>query len=292
MLFKQIPRRRKRWNKNQTFRTVNTEVTEILLVKQNINKLKLAEENMKAALDKEKLINELKSRFVSLASHEFRTPLSTILSSTELIGEYIEHEGPNPALLKDKNIQHLKRIKSAIQNMVNILNNFLSLDQLEQGKTLTNPMQFDMRKFSEEMVDELQGILKKGQKYMDKSILANVTSNLLTNALKYSPENSNINFTTYVSTNGLEFTVEDHGIGIPQTEQANLFERFFRAKNTLNIEGTGLGLSIVKKYIDLLNGHISFTSRENEGSIPDEKNTGNRRQQGNAGKHCRNAGAV
>ena len=260
-------------------RTVNTEVTEILLVKQNINKLKLAEENMKAALDKEKLINELKSRFVSLASHEFRTPLSTILSSTELIGEYIEHEGPNPALLKDKNIQHLKRIKSAIQNMVNILNNFLSLDQLEQGKTLTNPLQFDMRKFSEEMVDELQGILKKGQKiiythhspgtmvYMDKSILANVTSNLLTNALKYSPENSNINFTTYVSTNGLEFTVEDHGIGIPQTEQANLFERFFRAKNTLNIEGTGLGLSIVKKYIDHLNGHISFTSRENEGSI-------------------------
>ena len=260
-------------------RTENNRVTEILLVKQNINKLKLAEENMKAALEKEKLINELKSRFVSLASHEFRTPLSTILSSTELIGEYIEHDGKNQALIKDKNIQHLKRIKSAIQNMVNILNNFLSLDQLEQGKTLTNPMQFDIKKFAEEMIDELQGILKKGQKiayshqttatavYMDKSILANVTSNLLTNALKYSPEDSTINFTTFVTSNGLEFMVEDHGIGIPQTEQANLFERFFRAKNTLNIEGTGLGLSIVKKYIDLLNGHISFTSRENEGSI-------------------------
>jgi len=260
-------------------RTTNSVVDEILLVKQNINKLKQAEENIKAALEKEKLINELKSRFVSLASHEFRTPLSTILSSTELIGEYIEHVGQNPALIKDKNIQHLKRIKSAIQNMVSILNNFLSLDQLEQGKTLTYPLEFDIRKFAEEMVDELQGGLKNGQKiaytnksraatvYMDKAILGNVTSNLLTNAIKYSPENSTINYITTITPNGLEFTVEDHGIGIPKTEQANLFERFFRAKNTLNIEGTGLGLSIVKKYIDLLNGHISFTSRENEGSI-------------------------
>ncbi len=260
-------------------RATETSVDEILLVKQNINKLKQAEENIKAALEKEKMINELKSRFVSLASHEFRTPLSTILSSTELIGEYIEHVGQNPALIKDKNIQHLKRIKSSIQNMVNILNNFLSLDQLEQGKTPTNPMEFDIRKFSVEMTDELQGILKKGQKInyshnsratlvnMDRNILGNVTSNLLTNAAKYSPENSVINYTTTVTASGLEFTVEDHGIGIPQKEQVNLFERFFRAKNTLNIEGTGLGLSIVKKYIDLLNGHISFTSRENEGSI-------------------------
>jgi PAS domain S-box-containing protein len=260
-------------------RATETSVDEILLVKQNINKLKQAEENVKAALEKEKMINELKSRFVSLASHEFRTPLSTILSSTELIGEYIEHVGQNPALIKDKNIQHLKRIKSAIQNMVNILNNFLSLDQLEQGKTLTNPLEFDIRKFSDEMIDELQSILKSGQKitythnsravtvYMDRAILGNVTSNLLTNAAKYSPENSVIHFTTNVTGAGLEFTVEDHGIGIPQIEQENLFERFFRAKNTLNIEGTGLGLSIVKKYIDLLNGHISFTSRENEGSI-------------------------
>ena len=260
-------------------RANETTIHEILLVKQNINKLKLAEENTKAALEKEKLINELKSRFVSLASHEFRTPLSTILSSTELIEEYIEHVRQNPALIKDKNIQHLKRIKSAIQNMVSILNNFLSLDQLEQGKALTNPQEFNIQNFSKELIGELQGILKSGQEiayshrspnsmvYMDKTILGNVTSNLLTNAIKYSPENSVINYTTIVTKNGLEFSVEDHGIGIPQTEQANLFERFFRAKNTLNIEGTGLGLSIVKKYIDLLNGHISFISRENEGSI-------------------------
>ena len=260
-------------------RNIGTDVVEILLVKQNINKLKQAEVNMKAALEKEKLINELKSRFVSLASHEFRTPLSTILSSTELIGEYIEHVEQDPVLIKEKNIHHLKRIKTAIQNMVNTLNSFLSLDQLEQGKTLTQPLEFDVKILSEEIIDGLQENLKNGQKiiyshqsattaiFMDRAILQNVASNLLTNAIKYSPENSVIHYTTKVTQNGLEFTVEDNGIGIPETEQANLFERFFRAKNTLNIEGTGLGLSIVKKYIDLLNGHISFTSRENEGSI-------------------------
>lgn len=251
---------------------------EILLVKQNITKLKEAEENMRMALEKEKLINELKSRFVTLASHEFRTPLSTILSSTELIGEYIEHDGANAALIKEKNIKHLKRIKTSIQNMVSILNSFLSLEQLEQGKAVIHPTEFDIKEFSAEVTEELQSKLKPGQRiiyfnhtaqtkvYMDRLMLKNVVLNLIANSIKYSPENSTIRYDSNVSSEGLEFTIEDHGIGIPENEQSNLFERFFRAKNTLNIEGTGLGLNIVKKYIDLLNGHISFYSRENEGS--------------------------
>ena len=259
---------------------VNAEgvTNEILLVKQNITKLKEAEENMRLALEKEKLINELKSRFVTLASHEFRTPLSTILSSTELIGEYIEHDGANAALIKEKNIKHLKRIKTSIHNMVSILNSFLSLEQLEQGKAIIHPTAFDVKDFSTEVTEEIQSKLKPGQKiiyihgsdagkvYMDRLMLKNVVLNLLANAIKYSPENTDIRFKTQVSNEGLEFTIEDKGIGIPENEQSQLFERFFRAKNTLNIEGTGLGLSIVKKYIDLLNGHISFYSRENEGS--------------------------
>ena len=247
-------------------------------VVRDITRRKKAEEDIRLALEKEKQINELKSRFVSLASHEFRTPLSTILSSTELIGEYIEHVGQNQAFIKDKEIHHLKRIKSAIQNMVTTLNNFLSLDQLEQGKTATNPTDFDVKKLAEGIIDDVHQKLKPGQKiayahqskatdvYIDRTILGNVMLNLVTNAIKYSPENSIVNFTTNVGEYGLEFTVEDHGIGIPETEQDNLFERFFRAKNTLNIEGTGLGLSIVKKYIDLLKGHISFISHEGEGS--------------------------
>jgi signal transduction histidine kinase len=191
----------------------------------------------------------------------------------------MDHEGQTTAFVKDKKIRHLNRIKSAIQNMVTTLNNFLSLDQLELGKVSTAPESFNIQKFSEEIIDKLSEKLKPGQKidyvhssavsmvYMDKAILGNVLLNLLTNAIKYSPENSVVNYATHVNATGLEFTVEDHGIGIPEGEQANLFERFFRAKNTLNIEGTGLGLSIVKKYVDLLNGHISFISHENEGSI-------------------------
>jgi PAS domain S-box-containing protein len=254
-------------------------ISEVLVVKQNITKLKEAEANMKAALDKEKLINELKSRFVALASHEFRTPLSTILSSTELIGEYIQHEGQNPAIIREKNEHHLKRIKLSIQNMVNTLNSFLSLDQLEQGKIQMNPVDFNVKELANEIIEELHTKLKNGQtiQYMhrseqeniftDRLMIKNVVLNLLANAIKYSSENTAVTFRTAINNEGFIFTVEDRGIGIPESEQENLFERFFRAKNTLNIEGTGLGLSIVKKYIDLLDGSISFTSRENEGSV-------------------------
>lgn len=247
-------------------------------VVRDITRRKEAEENMKAALEKEKQINELKSRFVALASHEFRTPLSTILSSTELIGEYIQHEERDPAVIKAKEIHHLKRIKASIQNMVTILNNFLSLDQLEQGKTLTGATDFDARQLSQATSDDVKEKLKPGQRivldhttaetqvYMDRGIVGNIMLNLLTNAIKYSPENSTIKFTTGVGPEGLTFTVEDRGIGIPESEQGQLFERFFRAKNTLNIEGTGLGLSIVKKYVDLLNGTIAFRSGEKTGT--------------------------
>jgi PAS domain S-box-containing protein len=254
-------------------------VDEILLVKQNISKLKEAEANMKTALEKEKLINEMKSRFVSLASHEFRTPLSTILSSTEFIAEYIERIEENPVLIREKNLHHLKRIKASIQNMVNILNSFLSLDQLEQGKTLTNPTEFDMEEFSAEAIGEIQGKLKPGQRiefscepsgakiFTDRPILKNIILNLLANAIKYSPENRVVKYIAIVGPEGVEIIIEDQGIGIPETDQANLFERFYRAKNTMNIEGTGLGLNIVKKYIDLLEGSISFISHENKGTI-------------------------
>lgn len=269
-----------RWVEQNVVLVTNGKMVEgFQCVVRDVSHRKEAEESIKASLEKEKQINELKSRFVSLASHEFRTPLSTILSSTELIREYMEHESQSPAFIKDKKIHHLNRIKSAIQNMVTTLNNFLSLDQLEHGKISTNPEEFDVKKLSEEMIDKVSQKLKPNQKiiynhtsassvvYMDKAILGNIIVNLLTNAIKYSPEGSMIRYTTNVRVNGLEFSVEDQGIGIPESEQANLFERFFRAKNTLNIDGTGLGLSIVKKYVDLLNGHISFISRENEGSI-------------------------
>ncbi|HTA26454.1 MAG TPA: ATP-binding protein, partial [Bacteroidia bacterium] len=252
-------------------------IDQILMVEQNITRKKKAEEDMKRALEKEKQLNELKSRFVSMASHEFRTPLSTILSSSSLVEKYLDKADSDPASVKENTTRHLKRIKSSVGNLTSILNDFLSLDKLEQGKVDIKPSHIQIDKFSEELIDEIQGTLKRGQKiiyknngdtsiYIDKQMLKNILYNLISNASKYSDEGSIIEFASTLDKTGLNLAVTDHGIGIPDNDQIHLFERFFRAKNVTNIQGTGLGLNIVKRYTDLLNGTISFSSSEGKGT--------------------------
>ena len=219
-----------------------------------------------ATLEREKELNEMKSRFVSTASHEFRTPLSAILSSVSIM-ELYNSEG-----LQEKRKKHLNRIKSSVQNLVDILNDFLSLDKLEQGKTEVLEEKFNMKDFSEDIVEEMQGMLKPGQHIdfsftgkkeitKDKKILRNVILNLLSNAIKYSGEDKSIEFTIEINKKEVIIKVKDYGIGIPVEEQKHLFGKFYRATNATNIQGTGLGLNIVKKYIELLEGSISFESR-------------------------------
>ncbi len=251
---------------------------QILMVEQNITRKKKAEEDMKRALEKEKQLNELKSRFVSMASHEFRTPLSTILSSSSLVEKYLaKADVDDPASVKENTTRHIKRIKSSVGNLTSILNDFLSLDKLEQGKVEIKPSHIYIDKFAEELVEEIQGTLKRNQKidykhtgetsiYLDKQMLKNIVYNLISNASKYSDEDSLIEFTSNIDKTGLSLVVTDHGMGIPDTDQAHMFERFFRAKNVTNIQGTGLGLNIVKRYTDLLNGTISFSSAESKGT--------------------------
>ncbi|MGE0636852.1 MAG: PAS domain S-box protein [Bacteroidia bacterium] len=246
---------------------------QILVVEQNVTKQKKAENEIRKSLEKEKELNELKSRFVSMASHEFRTPLSTILSSVSLVQKYDAPEN------EEKREKHITRIKSAVNNLTGILNDFLSLDKLETGKVENNPVEFDITKFSEEMTEEMQAVAKKGQNVIykhkgkstkvvaDKHILKNILHNLLSNASKYSDEGSEINFNTFIDKTKLKIEVRDHGIGIPEEEKQHMFERFFRAKNATNIGGTGLGLNIVKKYAELLNGEITFDSKAGEGSV-------------------------
>lgn len=252
-------------------------IDQILMVEQNITDKKKAEEDVKRALEKEKQLNELKSRFVSMASHEFRTPLSTILSSSSLVEKYLAKSDIDLETIKENTHRHLKRIKSSVGNLTSILNDFLSMDKLEQGKVEVKPSLFHIDKFSEELTEEIQPTMKKGQKiiythsgnteiYLDKQMLKNILYNLISNASKYSPEDSHIEFKTELTQKGLTVTVADHGIGIPHNDQAHLFERFFRAKNVINIQGTGLGLNIVQRYTNLLNGKISFTSKEGEGT--------------------------
>ncbi len=245
---------------------------QILVVEQNVTKQKKAENEIRKSLEKEKELNELKSRFVSMASHEFRTPLSTILSSVSLVQKYDSPEN------EDKREKHIIRIKSAVNNLTGILNDFLSLDKLETGKVENNPVEFDVVKFAEEMTEEMQAVAKKGQSVIykhsgkntivvaDKHILKNILHNLLSNASKYSGEGTEVSFNTFSDKTKLKIEIRDNGIGIPEEEKQHMFERFFRAKNAVNIGGTGLGLNIVKKYTELLNGEIGFESKAGEGT--------------------------
>ncbi|MEM9325004.1 MAG: PAS domain S-box protein [Bacteroidota bacterium] len=242
---------------------------QMLLVEENITKQKKAEEEILRSLQKEKELNELKSRFVSMASHEFRTPLSTILSSVSLIGKY-----PDDA--RDKREKHIDRIKSAISNMTNILNDFLSIGKLEEGKIEYCPEKINLGDMLRHVSDEMEGTLKEGQSIeilgpepeleTDPKLMKNVFINLLSNASKYSDEGKLITVRVKDKTQNYLVEVIDRGYGIPEDEQSNIFTRFYRAGNATNIQGTGLGLNIVKKYVELLQGSITFESRLNEGT--------------------------
>ncbi|MFM2135568.1 MAG: hypothetical protein RL021_968 [Bacteroidota bacterium] len=246
-------------------------VREILMVIRNITRRKRAELEILQSLEKERDLNEMKSRFVSIASHEFRTPLSTILSSVSLIDRYHSSED------MEKRGKHIDRIKSSVKNLTEILNDFLSLEKLEAGKVEVHPEPVNVQQLCEELTEELQAIAGKGQKIIyrhhgnlstiisDKQLLRNIFINLLNNAIKYSNEDGIIEF-SYSIDGEIRFDVRDSGIGIPEKDQAKLFDRFFRATNATNIQGTGLGLNIVRRYAELLNGKIDFISEEGKGT--------------------------
>ena len=246
-------------------------VKEALIVVQNITELKNAEKEILLSLEKEKSLNEMKSKFVSIASHEFRTPLSTILSSVSLLEKYNKPEDA------EKRAKHIDRVKSSVKNLTEILNDFLSLEKLEGGNIEAHPSEFDLVNFAEEVKEELQIVAKLGQiiNYrhegqirdvnLDKQVLRNICFNLLNNAIKYSQEGKEIDFCTIIG-DQIIVKVTDHGIGIPDEDQEHLFERFFRAANVTAIQGTGLGLNIVRRYVQLLKGNIEFSSEINKGT--------------------------
>lgn len=231
-----------------------------------------AENEARIALEREKELNELKTRFVSMASHEFRTPLSAVLSSASLIGKYITDEN------KDKKLKHINRIKSSVGELTSILNDFLSLDRLDGGKLQVYPQQIIICDFLHELADEMRQLMKADQKLdlncanpdsnftTDPQILKQVLANLLSNAIKYSPEGSTVTLDVVVKVDCLLIEVADQGIGIPKADQKHLFDKFFRAHNASHIQGTGLGLNIVQKYLELIHGEITFESTEGLGS--------------------------
>jgi len=232
-------------------------------------------------LEQESELSEMKSRFLSIASHEFKTPLTGILSSLNLINRYFDADIHNWRKFKnrDKVENHLQNINESVKNLTTILNNFLSLRNLEKGEIPVNNINFDIKEMLERQRLQFLQICKTGQQILylhkgekrkvclDKHLLKNIMNNLLSNAIKFSPENTEIEMISEITGNSLRVEISDHGIGIPAKDQKKIFRRFFRADNALlNEEGTGLGLNIVKKYTELMNGDISFKSIENSGT--------------------------
>ena len=237
----------------------------------DVSERKKAETDLRLALEKEKELSELKSRFVSMASHEFRTPLSTVLSSAYLISKYTETE-EHP-----KREKHIQRIVSSVNMLTDILNDFLSVGKIEEGKIQVRYSIFEVEQHIHNIIAEMNGLLKSGQhiRYyhegdpmirLDAGLLKHIVMNLLSNAIKFAPEHSIIEIYSKKSENTLTVTFSDKGIGISEEDQAHLFERFFRGNNATHIQGTGLGLHIVGKYAELMNGNVTCNSKIGEGT--------------------------
>ena len=242
-----------------------------LILKEALQKLEESQKELSEAFDKEKQLNEIKSRFVSMASHEFRTPLSTILSSASLLSRYTTSEE------QDKRARHVSKIKNSVTQLNDILEDFLSLGKLDEGKVQAHPRSFFLQELLLETIDEMKGLLKKGQQFSyrhqgvdefdsDRKLIKNIVMNLSTNAIKFSAEGKQI----FILSNGFadrfELVVTDEGIGISEEDKQHLFSSFYRGKNAQNIQGTGLGLHIVKRYLELLGGSIEVQSQVEKGT--------------------------
>ena len=238
----------------------------------DITARKRSEAEMHQALQREKELGELKSRFVTNTSHEFRTPLTAILSSSELL-EHYRHQWT-----EEKQTIHIHRIQKSVKHMTQLLNDILIIGKAEAGRLEFKPKLLNLAQFCRELAEELQLNSQNNHKiclnyqskctqvFLDEKLLRHILTNLLANAMKYSPGESTINFFVACQDSQAIFNVQDQGIGIPEEDQIHLFESFHRATNVGNIQGTGLGLSIVKKCVEVHGGDIWVNSQVDQGT--------------------------
>ncbi|MEJ6481085.1 PAS domain S-box protein [Nostoc punctiforme UO1] len=224
-------------------------------------------DEIRMALERERELSVLKTRFFSMASHEFRTPLSTALVAAQLL-ENCQDEWDNSS----KRLRNLQRIQLSVKNMVQILDDILTINRAETGKLEFNPKLLDLEEFCSDFVEEMRlstderhtlSFVCQGKAVpasVDERLLRSILSNLLLNAIKYSPEGGNVHLSLEFKSDTVILQVKDRGIGIPLADQKQLFEPFHRGKNVKSIPGTGLGLVVVKKCVDLHQGHINITS--------------------------------
>lgn len=227
---------------------------------------------LQKALENEQELNELKTKFLSLVSHEFKTPLSGILTSATLVGKYTKEDQ------QEKRKKHLETIAGGVHHLTNILNDFLSMEQLEKGKEIYRFSEFSLSRLVNDVIYNANMLLKSGQHinypqniddmdiYQDERIIGLILANILGNAVKYSKEDSEIDINVKLSDDKIVFRIKDCGIGIPEKDQKYIFTRYFRAENVLTSQGTGIGLNIVKGHVENLGGKIYFKSKKDVGS--------------------------
>ncbi len=254
-------------------RTRTLELSEtVVMLKKEINRREEAEKRIKFSLQRERELNELKTKFLSLVSHEFKTPLSGILTSATLVGKYKDSKQ------QDKRDKHLNTIIGEVKYLNGILTDFLSIERLEKGKEIYKFAEFSLSKVVNEVVYNANMLLKNGQHinypqniddvliYQDEKIVTLIITNLLYNSVKYSPEDSGIDILIDIEKDKMTLIIKDQGIGIPEKDRKHIFKRYFRAENVLLNQGTGIGLNIIKGHIDNLGGQVYFTSEENIGT--------------------------
>ncbi|HEY9651068.1 MAG TPA: ATP-binding protein [Coleofasciculaceae cyanobacterium] len=261
-----------------------SESDEIVAIIRDITERKQAEDDLQESLHKEKELSELKSRFISTASHEFRTPLTAILGSTELL-RYYSHNWS-----EEKKQLHFERIHSRVQHMTQLLDDVLLVGKAEAQKMEFQPSSINLIQFCHSLVEELQLSTARNHSIvfaspgldgaqenealsnpytsavLDEKLLQHILSNLLSNAIKYSPVGSTIQFLLTCHEHQAIFQIQDRGIGIPDEDQLRLFEAFHRATNVGDIPGTGLGLVIIKNAVDLHGGKITVNSQVGVGT--------------------------
>jgi len=266
LLEKEVKKKTKKLSKSvKKLRQTNLKLTE------EIQNRIYAEEKAKKAYKKEKELSILKTKFLSLASHEFKTPLSGVFSSAILIEKYNDN---NP----NKKIQnHVQTIKNLVKQLNSVLDDFLFLEKTENQKISYHYTGFMLADFLNEIIRNTKAVLKKGQTisfqknsddvevFLDKNIIQIIFRNMLYNAIKYSPEGSKIEVKFHTSSY-IKVIIKDCGIGIPKEDQKHIFERFFRAKNAMHFQGTGIGLNIVQHHLEKFDGTVQFKSKENKGT--------------------------
>lgn len=263
-----------RWIRDRAFpiRSLSGKVSRVAGIAEDITERKQAQEELIKALDKEKELRELKSRFVSMASHEFRTPLATILASSDLL----KHFGHK--LSEDNKRERLNKIQIEVQNITRLLDDVLMIGQAEAGKLVFNPTLFNLEKFCRNVLAETELAINKSHQFifkyqgdctrtvLDENLLQRMLPNLLSNAVKYSASGTTISLHVTCQSTQVVLQLQDQGIGIPEADLEHLFESFYRAKNVGKVAGTGLGLAIVKNAVELHSGSITVASEVGVGT--------------------------